>query len=141
MSEQDDPVPPEMRAVIDLFLGELSRVSFPDVDAAALQREVEVLRVRATEVIRAREALAVAESALAQRTAVLGELAARGLAYARIYAAAHPERPKLAQTLATLGADEPPAPTSPTPARRRGRPPRQPRAELPFERGEEGQVC
>jgi hypothetical protein len=127
--DQDDPVPAELRAVIELFTGELAKVSFPDVDAAVLQREVEVLRVRATEVRRAREALQLAESALAQRTAVLAELAARGLAYARIYAEAHPDRVGLARKLAVPA--EPAAVTPPP--RRRGRPPRTPRDELPFE--------
>jgi hypothetical protein len=127
-----DLLPPELRAVVELFATELATVKFPDVDTAALGREVDVVRARAAEAQRAREALAVAESALAQRIAVLAQLAARGLAYARIYAEAHPDRDALARTLAAIVA--PAERAVAPPPRRRGRPPKVPRTELPFER-------
>ena len=131
-----DTIAPELRVVVELFTRELASVTFPDVDAAALQREVDVVRARAAEVQRARDALAVAESALAQRTAALAQLAARGLAYARIYAEAHPEREPLARTIAALAVPAA-APSVEPPPRRRGRPPKVSRTELPFERQDE----
>ncbi|MCB9559267.1 MAG: hypothetical protein H6708_02525 [Kofleriaceae bacterium] len=94
-----DPVSDELRAVLALFHGELAGVSFPDVDAAVLDRELATIMARAAEVARARDALALADAALAQRTAVLAQLAARGLAYARIYADAHPEQTALSRAL------------------------------------------
>ncbi|HVK73237.1 MAG TPA: hypothetical protein VM734_07935 [Kofleriaceae bacterium] len=141
---EPDPVPAELRVVVELFTGELAKVSFPDVDAAVLQREVEVLSTRAREVARARDALALAESALAQRTAALAQLAARGLAYARIYAEAHPDQVELARKLdATVAAAAQRTVGSlatPVAPRRRGRPPRTPRAELPFERTDRAEL-
>jgi hypothetical protein len=129
----DDVVPSELRAVVDLFQRDLATVTFPDVDAAALQREIDAVRTRTAELERAREALAVAEAALSQRTAALAQLAARGLAYARIYAEADPDREPLARKIAALTAPVAAAPTD-APPRRRGRPPKSPekRAELLF---------
>ena len=74
-------------------------------------------------------ALAAAEAALADRTRTLAQLAARGIAYARIYADAHPEHAALA---AKLDGAAPPPPAPVAPVRRRGRPPRAARTELPF---------
>jgi len=126
-----DPVAADVRAVIDLFTGELAKVAFPDVDAAILQRELDAVRARSRDVAKARAALAAAEAALADRARALGLLAARGLAYARIYAEAHPELTALA---ASLGAAEPePTVAASPPPKRRGRPPKAARTELPFE--------
>lgn len=119
----DDPVPAEHRAVIDLFTSQLAKVSFPDVDAALLRRQADEVRAEVLAVARAREALDAAQAKLAARTAALGESTARGLAYARIYAEAHPHRAGLASAIAALAAP-PPAPPA-APAKRRGRPPKQ----------------
>lgn len=127
-----DLIPPELRVIVELFASELAKVTFPDVDAAALQREVDAVRVRATEVQRARAAVADAEAALAQRMEVLAQLGTRGLAYARIYADAHPDRDALARKLAAIAS--PAVRAVPAPPPRRGRPPKVPRTELPFER-------
>jgi hypothetical protein len=81
------------------------------------------VRAEAIAVARAREALEAAEQKLCERNATLGDTVARGLAYARIYADAHPDRQALASEIAALTA---PTPTpAATPAKRRGRPPRQ----------------
>jgi hypothetical protein len=128
MTPETDLLPPELGAIVDLFTTELAKVTFPDVDAAALKRELEVVRTRAAEVQRAREAVVIAEAALAQRTEALAQLATRGLAYARIYAEAHPE---IARRLAEIAS--PSATATEAPAKRRGRPPKAARAELPFE--------
>ena len=120
----DDPVRAEHRAVIDLFANQLANVAFPDVDAALLRRQADEVRAEAIAVARARDALEAAQRKLADRTIVLGDTVARGLAYARIYADANPDRHALATALAALAA---PVVTPPAaaPAKRRGRPPRQ----------------
>ena len=120
----DDPVRAEHRAVIELFANELAKVAFPDVDAALLRRQAAEVRADALAVARAREALEAAQQTLADRSAVLANTVARGLAYARIYADAHPDRHALATAIDALAA---PVPTSPAaaPAKRRGRPPKQ----------------
>lgn len=116
----EDPVPPEVRAVIELFASQLAKVSFPDVDVVSLRREVEELRAEATSVSRAREALEAAVASLERRRTALRASAARAIAYAKIYSEAHPDRAPLASALA--GLTHPPATTAP--AKRRGRPPR-----------------
>lgn len=120
----DDPVRAEHRAVIELFANQLAKVIFPDVDAALLRRQADEVRAEAIAVARAREALDTALQKLADRTALLGDTVSRGLAYARIYADAHPDRQALASAISALAA---PALTPPAaaPVKRRGRPPRQ----------------
>ncbi len=120
----DDPVRAEHRAVIELFANQLAKVTFPDVDAALLRRQADEVRAEASAVARARDALEAAQQKLADRTAVLGDTTARGLAYARIYADAHPDRHGLANAIAALAAPTQ-APITAAPAKRRGRPPRQ----------------
>ena len=120
----DDPVPAALQAVIDLFAGPLAKIGFPDVDAALLRRQADEVRTQAIAVARAREQLETAQAQLASRTATLGETAARGVAYARIYAESHPDRQALAGALAALSDATTPTPPSPPP-KRRGRPPRQ----------------
>ena len=116
----EDPVPAEVRAVIDLFATQLAKVAFPDLDAASLRREVEELRADAKQVARARDVLEAAQAACDKRRAGLAATAARAVAYARIYSEAHPERQPLAAALA--GLENPPLPT--VAPKRRGRPPR-----------------
>lgn len=116
----EDPVPADVRAVIELFANQLAKVAFPDVDAASLRREVEELRAEAKSVARAREALEVALAGLEKRRAALAASATRAVAYARIYSDAHPERQPLAAALAGLA--NPPLPE--ITVKRRGRPPR-----------------
>jgi hypothetical protein len=120
----DDPVRADHRAVIELFGSQLAKIPFPDVDAALLRRQADEVRAEAAAVAKAREALDAAQQKLLERTATLGDTVARGLAYARIYADAHPDRHALATAIAALSS---PAPTAAAaaPAKRRGRPPRQ----------------
>jgi hypothetical protein len=127
-SPSDDPVPAQVRAVIDLFATQLAKVAFPEVDAASLSREAEELRAEAVNVARARAALEAAEAARARREAALAAVAARAVAYARIYCDAHPERAPLATALANLDVATAAAAAIATESRpagkRRGRPPR-----------------
>lgn len=104
----DDPVPAELRAVLELFAAELRGVSFPGVDAARLGQHAEEVRARARDVERAQAALDAALGALGERTSALSALAGRALAYARVYAADNAE---LAARLTDLeGGDRPTAP-------------------------------
>jgi hypothetical protein len=132
----DDPVPEELRAVLALFAGALGELSFPDVDAAVLDRAADEVRASAHAVERARGALDAAQRALDERTAALAALAGRGLAYARIYADAHPELSGLADALGAL--EVPAAPRSGTPRKPRRRRAEQPRPELPFAAAKDG---
>ena len=119
-----DAVPGELLAVIAMFDGALAKVPFPDVDAALLHRQADDLRAGAKDVERARTALDAALAAVAMRTEVLAETATRGLAYARIYAEAHPARHALAEAVNSLPslAMHPPSVAVARP--RRGRKPR-----------------
>jgi uncharacterized protein YukE len=116
----EDPVPTDVRGVIELFANQLAKVAFPDVDAASLRREVDELRAEAKQVARAKEALEAALATCEKRREQLSRSAARAVAYARIYSEAHPERQPLAIALA--GLTNPPAPI--VAPKRRGRPPR-----------------
>jgi len=122
----DDPVPADLRAVVDLFSHDLREVIFPGVDAAVLRRHADEVRARARDVDRARAALDAALAAFDERTAALAGVAARALAYARIYAADQPDlAARLAEIEGPRGAPAPPPP-------RRGRRPA-PRPQLPLE--------
>ncbi len=115
------PVPASVQAVLDLFTTHLAAVTFPDVDAATLRARADELRAAASSVASAREALARALTETEARGAALADAAARAVAYARIYAAAHPDRQPILAALARLA----PPSASPSPAaepRRRGRP-------------------
>ena len=120
----DDAVCAEHRAVIDLFANQLAKVAFPDVDAALLRRQADEVRAQATAVAVAREALEAAQRKLVDRTTLLGDTVVRGLAYARIYAAAHPDRHALTTAMDALAVPSQPPPTA-SATKRRGRPPRQ----------------
>lgn len=118
-----DPIPADVRAVIELFSTELAKISFPDVDAAVLRRHEEMLQTEAQTVARAREALAAAEAAFARRVQALADLTDRALAYARIYADADPSRAALASAIAAIAtpSHKPEPASSP---KRRGRLPK-----------------
>jgi hypothetical protein len=131
-SSDVDPISPPLRAILDLFATELRGVAFPGVDAALLGQHADEVRARAHDVERAQTALDAALSALQDRTAALAAIVARGLAYARIYAA---DDAALAARLVELDAGERPpahaAGSGPAPLRRRRR--RAPeRPELPL---------
>jgi hypothetical protein len=125
-----DDVPHDARASVALFAAHLGDVRFPDVDVDTLAALVGDLRARSEAAAHARARLDEATAAEAAARAALGETLSRGVAYARIFAAAHPERGGLAAALAELGA----APgagamaasaDAQAPRRRRGRPPKQ----------------
>jgi hypothetical protein len=116
-------VPDEVRAVIELFEKQLAKVSFPDVDAAALRREAEILAAEAAKVAQARAALDAAIAASNTKLEALTEMARRATAYATIYSAAHPERTQLADAIRALTA--PAVSAAASAPKRRGRPRKQ----------------
>lgn len=122
----DDPVPGEVSGVIELFATQLAKVAFPEIDAGSLRRAADELRAEARAVARAREALDAALASFAARRVALGEIAARAIAYARIYSQAHPDRTALATAIAALSETRPVVIAAATGAtgKRRGRPPR-----------------
>lgn len=135
----DDPVPGDVSGVIELFSTQLAKVAFPEIDAPSLRRAADELRAEARAVARAREALDAALASFAARRVALGELAARAIAYARIYSQAHPDRAALATAIAALSETKPVAVAAVAGAatgKRRGRPPR--RSPELFARSETG---
>ncbi|MEJ7731990.1 MAG: hypothetical protein WKG00_22620 [Polyangiaceae bacterium] len=123
-----DAMPADARGPVALFAAHLADVRFPDVDVDTVAALIGDLRARSEAAARARAGLDEATAAEAAARAALGETLSRGVAYARIFAAAHPERAGLATALAELGV----APGTPSvassmdaPRRRRGRPPKQ----------------
>lgn len=126
-SPENDPVPVDIRAVIDLFTTHLAKVLFPDVDATSLRKHADELRSAATNVALAREALAAAIAATEARLATLTDAASRALAYARIYGDAHPDRQPIVAALAALAVLARPTASAQTTTsgKRRGRPPKQ----------------
>jgi hypothetical protein len=132
-----DGLPEEARAVVELYSGALASIAFPDVDAAVLRRQAEAVAEERRAVEAARAALEAASAALQRRVEEMKSLASRGLAYARIYAAAHPEHVELAAGLSAIDSRERGGKSAAkredgAAAPRRGRPPKQPRPELPF---------
>lgn len=127
-SAADDPVPPQVAGVIELYATQLAKVAFPEIDAASLRKQADEVRGEARAVAKAREALDAALASFAARRVALGETAARAVAYARIYSEAHPDRAALATAIAALSETKPVAvaAASGTAAtgKRRGRPPR-----------------
>lgn len=121
-SPEVDPIPPSLRAILDLFAAELRGVAFPGVDAALLGQHADEVRARSRDVEQAQGVLDAALSALQESTAALAAVAARGLAYARIYAA---DDAALSARVVELDAGERPAASAigsgPAPLRRRRR--------------------
>lgn len=88
MSEpKDDPVSPFARAVLELFREDLRKIRFPDLDHDLLASAAEELRAAQLEVECVESALAAARDVVRERERQLNAQAARGISYARIYAA------------------------------------------------------
>lgn len=83
----DDPIPPNVRDVLDLFAGELRDQRFGDLDAGSLDELAERTRAAAHDVERARDALDAAHAELAEAREALAQRAEQALAYARVFAA------------------------------------------------------
>ena len=138
-----EELPEAARGVLDLFNGAMAKIAFPDVDGAVLRQHAERVLERRHNLETARIELEAATLALQRGVDELNSLASRGLAYARIYAAAHPELEDLAAELAKLdvrggrGRSAGLEVEGAAPAGKRGRK-KQPRPELPFGETEAG---
>jgi hypothetical protein len=83
---ENDPISPAMRALLDVFSAELAEVKFPDVDSEVLEEAAGRVRAQAEAVMRAQAALEAARQALAESQDQLLQKGHRALAYARVFA-------------------------------------------------------
>lgn len=98
------PIPSPVQAIIELFAGPLSELSFADVDKARFSELAAQVEASAAEVAAQEAALAAQRQVLAERQEALLNLAQRGLAYARVYAEGDAE---LTQQLAAIALPRP----------------------------------
>ncbi len=81
-----DPIAAPLREVVALFADELADVRFPDVDAKVLNTAIGEVESAVGEVARLEAAVSEARRKLDESHDALVQKAARGLAYARIFA-------------------------------------------------------
>lgn len=81
-----DPVAAPLREVAALFADELSDVRFPDLDATILNAAIAEVEAAVADVAQLEAAVADARRRLDERHDALVHKAARGLAYARVFA-------------------------------------------------------
>lgn len=84
-SNENDPISPALRALLELFATELAEVRFPDVDGEVLEDAAAGVREKAEAVARAQAALEAARQALHESQDVLLQKGQRALAYARVF--------------------------------------------------------
>jgi SpoVK/Ycf46/Vps4 family AAA+-type ATPase len=121
MSEpKDDPVAPFARAVLELFREDLRKVRFPDLDSESLAGAAEELNAAQLEVECIEAALASAREVVRERERLLNAQAARGISYARIYAAGNLALSARIAQIDLLAPET--ASVSTTAAKKRGRP-------------------
>jgi ElaB/YqjD/DUF883 family membrane-anchored ribosome-binding protein len=86
-----DPIPPSVKALVDLFKNELSAVTFPGVDSALLLQLLADVQKYTDAVIKAEATLDAARTALRESEEALAVKSQKALAYARVYAEDHPD--------------------------------------------------
>ena len=84
-SNENDPISPALRALLELFATDLVEVRFPDVDAEVLDDAAAVVREKAEAVAKAQAALEAARQALHESQDVLLQKGQRALAYAKVF--------------------------------------------------------
>jgi multidrug efflux pump subunit AcrA (membrane-fusion protein) len=85
-ANDNDPISPAMRALLEVFSTELSEVKFPDMDVEVLEEAAGRVREQAEAVARAQAALEAARQALVESQEALQQKGQRALAYARVFA-------------------------------------------------------
>ena len=133
-ANENDPISPAMRALLEVFSTDLAEVKFPDVDTEVLEEGAGRVRAQAEAVARAQAALEAARQALADSQDALLQKVQRALAYARVFSE---EDADLSQRLEAIhlpkrGARPEPSATAPETGgpndenspKRRGRPPK-----------------
>jgi ATP-dependent Clp protease ATP-binding subunit ClpA len=134
-ANENDPISPAMRALLEVFSTELSEVKFPDVDAEVLDEAAARVKAQAEAVAQAQAALEAARQALGESQEALLQKGQRALAYARVFAeedAALSTKleaislPRAARKVARAeaGAPEVVAQNDESAPKRRGRPPK-----------------
>jgi ElaB/YqjD/DUF883 family membrane-anchored ribosome-binding protein len=125
-----DPLPPSVKALVELFKNELSAVTFPGVDGALLEKLSADVQGYTEAVIKAEAALEAARAALRESEEALAVKSQKALAYARVYAEDRPDIASKVDFVARI-AGAAPAPAAPARERdgggsdapkRRGRP-------------------
>ena len=86
----NDPIPPAVQEVLDLFASELATLRFGDLEPGVLKGAEADVRSVAGEVARVELELEALRASLAERQDALIAKAQRALAYARVYAEDQP---------------------------------------------------
>lgn len=100
------PIPANVTAVMTVFAEQLEKVAFPDVSSATLKELADKVHAKVEQVQKAESALESAQDKLAASQQELTALAARALAYAKIYAE---DKPALAKQLSEINLRAPKA--------------------------------
>jgi len=82
----EDPIPPSVGEIVTVFKNDLSSVNFPDVSLETLETLTQKVRTAAEELSNALQRAEAAREALEAGQAELHAKAARGLAYAKVFA-------------------------------------------------------
>ncbi len=115
-----DPISADCHGLLALFRGPLAEVRFPGVDLRVLAAAADAVRSAQLEVETLEVALDEARARTGERLAELVALAARGLAYARVFASEDAELAACLDTIGDFGRSAPHSSSIGTP-RRRGR--------------------
>lgn len=91
--------------LVEVFRDDLGDVAFPDVSLTHLEEAVEVVHQRRLAVERTRAQVVAAEAELEESGRQLDALAAKALAYARVYAVGNPD---LTEKLSKIGVSQAP---------------------------------
>lgn len=134
LSTTTDPVGTALRDVIAIFTDDLAEVRFPDIDGAVLSAAAGAVEDVASDVARLEAALEEARRHLDDAHDVLTAKAARGVAYARVFAIGDDDlMGRLdAITLPRSRGRSTPAVVAAAPTKRRGRPRSQPPTDTLF---------
>ncbi|MBK9259779.1 MAG: hypothetical protein IPM54_08060 [Polyangiaceae bacterium] len=126
-----DPIPPSVKALVELFKNELAAVAFPGVDGAMLEQLIGDVQKYTDAVIQAEAAVEAARTALRESEEALAVKSQKALAYARVYAADNPEIAAKVDFVSRIAGASAAPPTGSTrdrdggsdaPPKRRGRP-------------------
>lgn len=109
-----DPIPPSVKALVELFKNELSAVTFPGVDVAILEQTITDVQTYTDAVLKAEAALEAARTALRESEEVLAVKSQKALAYARVYAEDRPEIAAKVDFVARIAGAAPASSTAPS---------------------------
>jgi hypothetical protein len=117
---KDATLPPFARAILELFQTDMRAVRFPDLSHDSLTAMSDEVNAAQFEVECVEAALASARGVLQERAQALVAHAARGLSYARIYAADHPALSERIAEIEQLTREQ--KTSADVPGKKRGRP-------------------